>query len=77
MPAERSLYRGIRVGLTVSPDGRTLVKSVTVKGVNAHWSDYEALFPASIESADQPVESLRQALERVRDFIGEVLEAYE
>lgn len=77
MPRAQSLYRAIRIGMTVAPDGQTLVTSVFTKGVNAHWSEYELLFPAVIERADQPVESLREALERVHTFIGQVLETYE
>lgn len=74
---ERSLYRGVRLTMTVSPDGQTLVTSVCTKEINAHWADWSSLFPATIERADKPVESLREALERVHTFIGEVLEAYE
>lgn len=77
MATATSLYRAVRVTMTVSPDGQTLVTSVATKGVNAHWSEFESLFPATIERADAPVESLREALERVHTFIGEVLNSYE
>ena len=65
MGTARSNYMGVRATLTTSPDGETVIVTVSTKRSDARWDEWSALFPATITRRAEPIRSLQGALEEL------------
>lgn len=71
----RSLYNGVRLALTQSPDG-TLLFSAQAKRTADHWSEWNALIPCMVEKRDRPLHNVREALDLLTEWAEEVWERH-
>lgn len=71
MAKASSNYMGLRVVLTTTPGGATVL-SVSTKSRQAHWSEWVSLVPSTI-IRDRPMPAdVNEALDQLADYVREL-----
>lgn len=75
MAKARSNYMGLRLTLTTTPGGAT-VMTASVKQREAHWAEWSQLVPATIRRDLPPPSDINEALELVSEYLAELMRSW-
>lgn len=75
MAEARSNYQGLKLVLTTTPGGATVL-TVSVKNRAAHWAEWSQLVPATIRRDLPPPSDVNEALELVSEYLAELMRSW-